>query len=40
MEWSVKPGVEKGVMLYGGGTSHFIGSGSDVQLWSAYTEYC
>ena len=37
MEWSVKPGVEKGVMLYGGGTSHFIGSGSDVQLWSAYT---
>ena len=37
MNWSVNPGVDKGVMLYGGGTSHFIGSGSDVQLWSAYT---
>ena len=37
MDWSVKPGVEKGVMLYGGATTHFIGSGSDVQLWSAYT---
>jgi hypothetical protein len=38
MEWNVKPGVEKGVMLYGGATSHNIGSGSDVQLWSAYTD--
>ena len=25
-------------MLYGGATSHNIGSGSDVQLWSAYTD--
>ena len=37
MEWSVKPGVNNGVMLYGGATTHFIGSGSDVQIWSAYT---
>jgi len=38
LEWNVKPGVENGVMLYGGATSHNIGSGSDVQLWSAYTD--
>ena len=38
MDWNVKPGVEKGVMLYGGATTHNIGSGSDVQLWSAYKD--
>lgn len=36
MGWNVKPGVDDGVMWYGGATTHYIGSGSDVQVWAAY----
>ena len=36
MGWNVKPGVDNGVMWYGGATTHYIGSGSDVQVWAAY----
>jgi len=36
MEWQTKPGVEKGLQLGGGYTSHFSGSGYDVRFFSAY----
>lgn len=36
-DWLVKPGVDDGVMMYGGATTHYIGSGSEVQLWGAYS---
>jgi hypothetical protein len=36
MEWRTKPGVEKGLQLGGGYTTHFSGSGPDLQLFSGF----
>ena len=36
MNGSIKPAVDNGVMLYGGATSHYIGSGTDLQVWTAF----
>ena len=36
MDWQTKPGVEKGLQLGGGYTSHFSGNGYDVRFFSAY----
>jgi len=36
MDWQTRPGVEKGLQLGGGYTTHFSGSGYDVRFFSAY----
>ena len=36
MEWRTKPGVEKGLQLGGGYSTHFSGSGPDLQLFSGF----
>jgi hypothetical protein len=36
MEWRTKPGVGKGLQLGGGYTTHFSGSGPDLQLFSGF----
>ena len=38
MEWSIKPGVKDGLMLAGGASTHYKGTGSDVQFFSAYKD--
>ena len=36
MNWQTRPNVEKGLQLGGGYTSHFKGSGSDLQFFGGY----
>ncbi|MDA0758453.1 MAG: hypothetical protein O3C01_07310 [Bacteroidetes bacterium] len=38
MEWSIKPGVKDGLMLGGGASFHYKGTGNDVQFFSAYKD--
>ena len=36
MDWATKPGVENGLQLGGGATTHFKGGGADVQFFGAF----
>ena len=36
MDWQIKPGVNEGLMMGGGVSVHYKGSGSDVQFFSSY----
>ena len=38
MDWSIKPGVKDGLMLGGGASFHYKGTGSDVQFFSTYKD--
>ena len=36
MDWATKPGVENGLQVGGGATTHFKGGGADVQFFGAF----